>query len=201
MNSMRTGRRPGPRDSRGGILRAAQALFARKGYDGTSIRAVAARARVDPKLVVHFFGNKAELFAQSLQLPVNPAEIEELLPGDRASLGRRIARFYFQRVFRERAGTVQSLLRSAVTNPEAAAMLRRAIEGTAVAMLARLFPGAEGALRGELVACHMMGIFMARHIVHIEPLASEDDERLIEAVAPALQHYLTDPLPRRRSRR
>ncbi len=202
MNSSakRTGRRPGAQDSRGSILRAAQWLFSRKGYDGTSVRSVAARARVDPALVLHFFGSKAELFAQSLQLPIDPAELEALLEGDRATLGRRIAELYFRRVFRERSATVLSLLRSSVTNPEAAAMLRRAIEGTAVALLTRHFQGEEAALRGELCASHMMGLFLARHILHIEPLASEDEERLIDTVAPALQHYLSAPLPPLRKR-
>lgn len=201
LNSARkSGRRPGARDSRGGILKAAQRLFSRKGYDATSVRAVAARARVDPALVLHFFGSKAELFAASLHLPVDPAELEALLEGDRATLGRRIAQFYFYKVFRERGETTLSLVRSCVSNPEAAAMLRRAIEGSAVALLVRHFPGEEAALRGELCASHMMGLFLARYILKVEPLAGEDDERLIEAVAPALQHYLSAPLPRRRVR-
>jgi AcrR family transcriptional regulator len=194
----RTGRRPGPTDSKAAILKAARRLFAQKGYDATSVRAVAAQARVDPALVLHFFGSKAELFASSLELPLDPSELEALALGDRATLGLRIARFYFQRIFRERRPTVLSLLRSAVSNPDAAAMLRRAIEGTAVAALARLFPGEEAALRGELCASHMMGLFLARHILEVEPLASEDEERLVEAVAPALQRYLDAPLPPRR---
>lgn len=197
----RTGRRPGTTESRASILKAAQRLFADRGYDATSVRAVAARARVDPALVLHFFGSKAELYASSLQLPVDPAEIEALAHGDRQTHGRRLAEFYFRRIFRDRRETVLSLLRSAVSNPEAAAMLRRAIEGTAIAALERVFPGEEAALRGELCASHMMGLFLARHILGVEPLASEDEDRLIDAVAPALQHYLSAPLPRRRARR
>jgi hypothetical protein len=46
----------------------------------------------------------------------------------------------------------------------------------------------------------MMGLFLDIYIIKVEPLAGEDDERLIEAVAPALQHYLSAPLPRRRVR-
>jgi AcrR family transcriptional regulator len=196
----RTGRRPGASDSRSAILKAAQRLFAGRGYDATSVRAVASAARVDPALVLHFFGSKAELFASSLQLPIDPAEIEALLHPDRRDHGRRLAEFYFRRIFRDRRDTVLSLLRSAVSNPEAAAMLRRAIEGTAIAALERLVPGEEAALRGELCASHLMGLFLARHILGVEPIASEDDERLIDAVAPALQQYLTAPLPRRRRR-
>jgi hypothetical protein len=156
---------------------------------------------VDPALVLHFFGSKAELFASSLELPIDPAELEALLEGDRTTLGRRIAAFYFRRIFMDRRQTVLSLLRSAVSNPEAAAMLRRAVESSAVAVLERILPGEEAALRGELCASQMMGLFLARHILGVEPLASEDEERLIDVVAPALQHYLDAPLPRRRVRR
>ncbi|TMA31948.1 MAG: TetR/AcrR family transcriptional regulator [Deltaproteobacteria bacterium] len=191
LNSARTGRRPGESGSREAILRTARTLFAGKGYDGTSVRAVAARAGVDPGLVMHFFGSKAELFAHSLELPFDPAELEEVLSGDRSTLGRRIATFYLKRVFHDRAQTVLSLLRSSVTNAEAAAMLRRAVEASAIALLRRHLPGRDAALRGELVASHMMGVFLARHILRIEPLASLDEDRVIELVAPALQHYLT----------
>jgi AcrR family transcriptional regulator len=192
----RTGRRRGVSSgTRAAILKAARASFAKSGYDGTTFRGVAGKAGVDPALVVHFFGTKAGLFAASLELPVRPEELEEVLQGDRATLGRRIATFYLKRVFHERAQTAQSLLRSSVANKEAAAILRGVIESTAITLIERLFPGPETALRGELVASHMMGIFLARHILKVEPIASCPDEELIELVAPALQHYLA---PRRK---
>jgi AcrR family transcriptional regulator len=186
----RTGRRKGETATREDILRAARALFAKKGYDGASLRAVAARAGVDPALVGHFFGSKAGLFEASLELPVDLTELEAVLDGSRAGLGRRIAGFYLTRVFRDRAQVVQSLLRSSVSNPEAAAILRRTIEASAVAMLERIFPGPETALRAELVASHMIGLFLARHILGVHPLCDATDDELIELVAPALQHYL-----------
>jgi AcrR family transcriptional regulator len=190
-NSNRTGRRRGETRSREAILEAARAIFAKKGYDGATFRAVAAKAGVDPRLLVHFFGSKAGLFEASLTLPVQPDELQEVLSGDRRTLGRRIAAFYVRRVFHDRAQTVQSLLRSCVSNPEAAAILRRAIETTALAFVQQLFPGPETALRAELVASHMMGLFLARHILGVAPLAQLSDDRLIELVAPALQQYLT----------
>ena len=64
LNSSRTGRRRGESGSRAAVLKSARRLFSSKGYDATSVRAVAAKARVDPALVLHFFGSKAELFAQ-----------------------------------------------------------------------------------------------------------------------------------------
>jgi AcrR family transcriptional regulator len=197
----RTGRRPGNSDAKEAILRAARRLFAERGYDGATVRAVAARARVDPALVLHYFGSKAELFASSLELPIDPAELQALLQGERATLGTRIATFYFQRVFRERRQTVLSLLRSAVSNPDAALMLRRAIERGVVSALEQILPAEESALRGELCASQMMGLFLARHILCVQPLASEDEERLVETVAPVLQHYVDARLPRKKVRR
>jgi len=200
-SARRSGRRPGGTRTRTAILESARRLFAARGFDGASLRAVAGDAGVDPALVVHFFGGKDELFAASLQLPYSPDEIHGMLAGDPQTLGRRVAVLYLKKLFREKAATVGSLLRSSVTNPRAAAMLRRTLEATAHAIFPRLLPGAEAELRGELVASHMMGLFLARRILAVEPIASEDEDRLVEMVAPTLQRYLTGPLPRKARRR
>src|ERR1700733_15518148 len=56
---------PGPRDERGvlaaRILTAAREAFADTGLAGTTIRAVAREADVDPALVYHYFGSKEGL--------------------------------------------------------------------------------------------------------------------------------------------
>ena len=195
MLKSRTGRRRGESSTRTAILKAARAIFARKGYDGATFRAVAAQARVDPGLVVHFFGSKAGLFEASLELPFRPEELQAVLAGDRRTLGRRLAAFYLKSVFHHRAQTVQSLLRSCVSNPEAAAILRRAIEASAVVILKAALPGPEAALRGELVASQMMGLFLARHILRVAPIAAVSEERLIALLGPVLQQTL---IPARR---
>ena len=66
------GRRPGGPDTRGQILAAARKSFADKGFGGTTIRAVAAEAGVDPALVHHYFGSKDDLFLAALEIPVDP---------------------------------------------------------------------------------------------------------------------------------
>src|SRR5206468_4736644 len=47
------------------ILEAAKELFAADGFERTTIRAVAARAGIDPALVMQHFGSKEGLFAAS----------------------------------------------------------------------------------------------------------------------------------------
>ena len=59
--------------TRAHILEAARLLFAEHGYEGASIRDVAARASIDPAMVIRYFHSKDELFARAavvdLQLP------------------------------------------------------------------------------------------------------------------------------------
>ena len=53
--------------TRSAILDAAQRLFAEHGYDGTTVRDIAAQASIDPAMVIRYFGNKDELFAQAAE--------------------------------------------------------------------------------------------------------------------------------------
>src|SRR5436309_1453926 len=55
--------------SREDILRAARKLFAERGYQGATVRAIAAEAGVDAALVVHFFGTKATLLGPAPDAP------------------------------------------------------------------------------------------------------------------------------------
>ena len=63
---------PGARSST-----AAKRVFAAKGYDGTSLRAVAREAGVDPALVHHYFDGKASLFVAAMALPFDPRQVKE----------------------------------------------------------------------------------------------------------------------------
>ena len=71
----RGGRRAGDSGTREAILDAARPPFAEHGYDGATIRGIAADAGVDPALVHHFYGTKERLFAAAMRLPVVPSEV------------------------------------------------------------------------------------------------------------------------------
>ena len=64
---------PKPREARDGaatrvaILDIARSQFGSHGFERTTIRSVASAAGVDPALVMHYFGSKAELFAAASQ--------------------------------------------------------------------------------------------------------------------------------------
>jgi AcrR family transcriptional regulator len=187
-----TGRRPGPSGTRDAILAAARQQFARLGYDRTSIRAVAAQAGVDQKLVTHYFGSKQQLFVAAVELPVGPDALAEILTGDQEKLGEKLARYVILEVLErpDARSSMTSLVRAAASEPEAARMVRDLLMRELWSPAAALLGGDDAELRITLLASQLIGLIVARYIVGAEPLASLPGERIAAAIAPTLQHYL-----------
>jgi len=186
----RPGRRSGPTVSRGDILAAARRLFAERGYDGATIRAIAQEAGVDAALVHHFFGTKEQVFVAAMELPFQPADLlPQLVGGPREQVGERFVRLFLA-LWRdpERRAPVLALLRSATTNEQAAEMIRQFVTE---ALLTRV-AGALGVppLRVTAAASQLIGLAMVRYLIGVEPLASADEEEIVRLVAPTIQRYL-----------
>jgi AcrR family transcriptional regulator len=193
------GRRPGGEDTRGLILDAARAEFAEQGYDATSLRGIARRAEVDPALVHHYFEGKPALFAQVMDLPVDPsALIDRVLARPREEVGAALVRTFLD-VWDSPAGRerFQAVVRSAVSHDEAARMLRqfltREIFGRIATELTpdHAAPGQPSAeVRAGLAAGQMLGMAMMRYIVDVPAVVSASQEELVTLVGPTIQRYL-----------
>ncbi len=86
---------PRPRNAeatRSAILDAAVGRFAHNGYDGASLRDIAAAVGVDAALVNRYFGSKDELFAEVLACTSGPAAI---MAAGHESFGENVARLLF----------------------------------------------------------------------------------------------------------
>ncbi|HCT76022.1 MAG TPA: TetR family transcriptional regulator [Micromonosporaceae bacterium] len=191
------GRRRGSSDSRESILDAARRLFADKGFDATTVRAIAADAGVDPAMIHHFFGTKEELFRATLQFPIDPAtEIPQIVAGGVDEVGERLVRT-FVGIWDSPAGAVgASLIRSAMSNDWTLRLLR---EFLTTQILRRVtaelkIDPAEAPLRVSLVASQLAGLAMMRYIIKLEPLASLPSEQVVALVGPNVQHYVTGSL-------
>src|SRR2546423_6350899 len=188
----RTGRRPGQTETREQILGAARNQFGERGYDGTTIRGIAAEAGVNPALIHHFFGSKDRVCVAALNLPIDPAMVLSIvLDGPREKVGERILGL-FLRLWRDPGSRASflALVRSVSTNDQAAMMMRQFIERVMLAKISE----ALGIPRLRLTALvsQVMGIAMTRYIVGVEPIASATEEELIALVAPVIQHYIDD---------
>lgn len=182
---------PGARER---ILEAARTEFAERGYDKTSVRGIAKVAGVDPALVHHYFGTKEEVFGAAIEVSFEPAlVIPTLLTGGTEGIGERLAR-YFIGVWENPVSRAPllAMVRSALTNDTAAAMLRKFVLRRLLERIAVELDVPDPTLRAELAASHMIGIALLRYVIKAEPLASVDTEEIVRMVAPTLQRYLTE---------
>ena len=193
----RSGRRPGNPDTRQSILDAAREVFADRGFDKASIRAIATGAGVDPALVHHYFGTKDKLFLASMNSPVDPAVLlPQALRGSRDQVGERLVRLMLS-VWDSPAGAAAvAVLRSAMSNDWTARLMR---EFLVTQVLRRIIAEldidpAEAPLRASLVASQIAGLATVRYVLKLEPLASTPAEALVAAIGPTVQRYLTGDL-------
>src|ERR1700722_12098827 len=86
----------GPRSegTRRAILGAARATFAARGYEQTTIRAVAARAGVDASMVMRYFGSKAGLFTAAVTVDLEVPDLRSV-PAD--GRGEMLVRHFISR--------------------------------------------------------------------------------------------------------
>ncbi|OBF02139.1 TetR family transcriptional regulator [Mycobacterium sp. 852002-10029_SCH5224772] len=187
------GRRPGNPDTRNDIVATARRLFANSGYDKTSVRDIAAGAGVDPALIRHYFGSKAELFRSTMGWPFDPAEISaRIAGGDREELGARLTRVFFEAWEQpDSRASLLAILRGAATHDESAALVRQFIAGQLYPELAKLLTGADTELRVDLAMGQLLGIAYLRHVLQVEPIASASVAELIARVTPIVAAHLT----------
>jgi AcrR family transcriptional regulator len=191
------GRRPGSPDTRAAILDAARTLFASGGMSGTSVRAVAAKAGVDPALVHHYFGTKDELFVAALQLPFDFREVIGPVVAD-GSPDDAAARLLpvFLSVWDDPELQVPLLaLARSLTDPSSKELMRDGFLKVVIGPIGQSLGIDQPELRMPLVASQMMGLIFMRYLLQVEPVASMPAEELVAIFAPTIQRYLTGTLP------
>jgi AcrR family transcriptional regulator len=197
MTPARSGRRAGDSGTRAAILDSARLRFAEHGYDGATIRAIAAGAAVDPALVHHFYGSKEQLFTAAMRLPAVPSEViaAALAGRDGAPPGVHLVATVLA-IWEDPAvhGVIIGLLRSAVTSEQAAGLLREFITDAIlrpVGALARADSPQDAAYRAGVVASQMLGLALARYVLRIAPVAEASIGDLAATIGPTIERYLT----------
>lgn len=184
----------GPRSepARARILAAAREEFARDGYDGATIRAIADRARIDPSLVMRYFGSKEGLFAAAAAIDL---ELPALRAIPRRQWGEVLVRQFLDRwEGPDQDGSLRMLFRVAPTNATAAARLGNAVSTQVAAMLTAAGLG-NAQQRADLMASQMLGLAYTRYVLHLPTIAGATPGDLVRELAPTMQRYLTRPAP------
>lgn len=184
--------RAGESDARERIMAAAMEEFAEAGYDGATIRGIAARAGVDSALVHHHFGTKADLFSETVEAPIRPdLALPEILAGPRDRVGERIVRYILETWEQpdvRRRGVV--LLRTAVGNKLTTPLLAGFLSRELLSRIARALEVEDADLRASLAASQIAGLLIARFVLRLPALAEASVDELVARVAPTVQRYL-----------
>jgi AcrR family transcriptional regulator len=197
----RTGRRPGTGGTRDKILAAARSHFGEVGYEGATIRGIAAAAQVDPKLVMHYFESKEGVFRAAVDLPIDPAVfLPGLLEPGLDGLGGRLVRFFLETWDSPAASPLLAVIRSVVASESAASLMREFVSREILARVAEALELDQPQLRASLAASQLIGLAMLRYVVKVEPLASASPGKVAAWIGPTLQRYFTDPAATRSSR-
>ncbi|MDR3661247.1 MAG: TetR family transcriptional regulator [Mycobacterium sp.] len=168
------------------ILAAARDRFAESGYQAATIRAIAADARIDPSMVMRYFGNKDQLFAAAAEFDLQFPDLSDV---PRPELGAALVRAFVHRWTQDEGLIV--LMRSATTNDEAAERMRGVFAQQLLPAVARLRPA--GAVRcAGLIGTQMLGMALCRFVLKLPPVVEMTDEDLVHWLGPTLQRYLDE---------
>jgi AcrR family transcriptional regulator len=160
------------------------------------VRAVAAKAGVDPALVHHYFGSKEDLFVAALALPIDPREV--LAPivadGPDGAAERLLRTFLSVWDDPELQLPLMAVARS-LTDPSGKELMRDGFLKVVIGPLAIALGIDEPERRMPIVASQVLGLILTRYLLEVEPIASMPADELVAIYAPTIQRYLTGPLP------
>jgi AcrR family transcriptional regulator len=173
---------PSPELPRDLIAASARRLFEVGGYAGTTVRAIAADAGVDPSLVIRHYGSKDLLFLEVIGLGYDDPPID----GPIESLGERLARY----VFDPENAEFRSRLRVMIRASDRAAIregLRLTVRRTFIDHLVAVLPGDDRETRAQLIAAQLGGIIQATAGSDVDELGLARRERVVELYGRAIQ--------------
>ncbi len=191
------GRRPGNADTRGEIVDAAKRVFAAKGYDGASLRAVAREAGVDPALVHHYFDGKADLFVAAMALPFDPRSVALHTAGPSpASIGGRIIEGFLT-MWDQAEGTGSSFascVAGMAASPSVADAMREFVAERVWGTTSIEEGDSDSPTRHALVSSQLMGLAFTRYIMRVPPISTATPAEIARWAGPTLDRYISGPI-------
>jgi AcrR family transcriptional regulator len=193
-NSTRgSGRAPARRSesTRTAILAAARERFAADGYERATIRAIAKDARIDPSMVMRYFGSKEGLFAAAVTLDLRLPDLTQV---PRDEVGRALVT-HFLRLWEENE-ELTAMLRVGVTDQTAAERLQGVFRDQLMPVARQACPDPEQVpARAGLCAAQVLGVALTRYVLRLPPVVALHREEVVAWVGPTIQRYLTAPSP------
>lgn len=178
--------------TRGRLIAAARKAFSERGFERTTVRDIAADAGVNPALINRYFGGKEQLFAESVAIELRFPDLASVA---RAEVGRTLVCHFFNRwEGNEEDDLLRVLIRTAVTNAEAATRIRTILADQVMSMVAAVATPERAAERASLIATQILGLAYARFILGVTDQQITKDV-MVSMIGATIQRYLFDALP------
>jgi AcrR family transcriptional regulator len=169
--------------SRDALLRAAQTLFGRQGFERTTIREIGEHAGVDAALIARYFGSKADLYIAAVV-----AEDGEAVPLEYEGLAH-MADELVTRADRRGPGPI---LQAIVRSDTSAEMLDSALDRVARRLVGPLVANmkAQGVdrpeLRAEVAVSALVGFILGRSLGWFDEVRSAPRDEVVALIVEAL---------------
>lgn len=170
------------------ILIAARRIFAEKGYERATIRAIAAEASINPSMVIRYYGSKESLFAAVAKLDFKAASLAGV---PIAQLGEALVRHVLDLWDDPKEGTaLAAMMRASISNEAARARIVAQFSGQVVGLFAAI--GAAAMPAAPFIATQILGLTMARYIWRIPLIAALPKEIVVKKIGRTVQRYLDE---------
>ncbi|MFE0177782.1 TetR family transcriptional regulator [Streptomyces sp. NPDC059002] len=177
--------------TRAGILAAARERFAADGYERATIRAIAKDARIDPSMVMRYYGNKEGLFAAATSADLRMPDFARV---PREDVGRVLVGHFLD--LWEDGGTLTALLRVGITNQAGAERMQDIFREQLLPVAREVCPDPEQApTRAALCAAQVLGLALTRYVLRFPPSTALTRQEITDWLAPTIQRYLTAERP------
>jgi AcrR family transcriptional regulator len=177
--------------TRTAILDAARERFAADGYERATIRAIARDARIDPSMVMRYYGSKEGLFAAAVALDLR---LPDLTGVPRDEVGRALVS-HFLGVWAENE-ELTAVLRVGATNQAGAERMQGIFRDQLLPVARQVCPDPEQVpARAALCAAQLLGLALTRYVLRLPAARELTREELLAWLGPTVQRYLTAPNP------
>ncbi|MFA1542299.1 TetR/AcrR family transcriptional regulator [Actinomadura monticuli] len=173
------------------ILDAARDLFGEHGYDGVTVREIAARAEANVALVNRYFGSKAALFGEVL---TGESVIRGVIAGDPAGLPRRLAEHFVRQIDQRSATAMSRMLDRSAGQPEVKKILLRYLEDVIVQPIIAQLEGPDARARALLASTIIMGGGPVRRLFGLDDLRAADPAEVTDRLTAMFTAALAPPV-------
>jgi AcrR family transcriptional regulator len=135
---------------------------------------------------MHYFRSKQELFRRV----IDAAPVPEISGAPQQAAEQLLASLA-DRLANEPVASL-TLMRSMLTNPEAASAASTAI-ARYQAQIAQAIPGDNADLRAAVISAITLGIMVSRHLIKSDELAGADPEEVIKLLRPCVLSLAASP--------